>query len=108
MLGGAPSWRSALAEKTAPIGRRDGETVIEARGLTKRFGDFTAVRDITFSIPRGEIFGLLGPNGDGKSTTFKMLCGLLAPTEGDGRVAGFDLRRAAAQERKSTRLHSSH
>jgi ABC-2 type transport system ATP-binding protein len=96
-LGGAPGGRSALAEgmtaKTA-----DGP-VIEARGLTKTFGDFTAARDMTFTIPPGEIFGLLGPNGAGKSTTFKMLCGLLKPTHGEGRVAGFDLRRAAADAR---------
>ncbi|WP_119459547.1 ATP-binding cassette domain-containing protein [Rhodospirillaceae bacterium SYSU D60014] len=101
ILGGGPGGRSALAERIAPVEQSaGGEPVIEARGLTKRFGDFTAARDITFSIPRGEIFGLLGPNGAGKSTTFKMLCGLLAPTEGAGRVAGFDLRRAAAQARQ--------
>jgi ABC-2 type transport system ATP-binding protein len=96
-LGGAPGGRSALAEgmqaKTA-----DGP-VIEARGLTKTFGDFTAARDMTFTIPPGEIFGLLGPNGAGKSTTFKMLCGLLKPTAGEGRVAGFDLRRSTADAR---------
>jgi ABC-2 type transport system ATP-binding protein len=73
--------------------------VIEAKGLTKRFGDFTAADNITFDIPGGEIFGLLGPNGAGKSTTFKMLCGLLKPTSGEGRVAGFDLRRDAAEAR---------
>src|SRR3546814_1031909 len=54
ILGGAPSGRSALAEKTAPIGRRAGEAVIGARGLTKRVGDFKAARDQTFSLPRGE------------------------------------------------------
>ncbi len=96
-LGGAPGGQSALAENVAPKSREG--LVIEARGLTKKFGDFTAARDISFSIPPGEIFGLLGPNGAGKSTTFKMLCGLLKPTEGDGRVAGFDLRRAAADAR---------
>jgi ABC-2 type transport system ATP-binding protein len=96
-LGGAPGGRSALAENVAPKSA-DGP-VIEARGLTKTFGDFTAARDVTFSIPPGEIFGLLGPNGAGKSTTFKMLCGLLKPTSGEGRVAGFDLRRAAADAR---------
>jgi ABC-2 type transport system ATP-binding protein len=96
-LGGAPGGQSALAENVA---QKDGDgMVIEARGLTKRFGGFTAARDITFSINRGEIFGLLGPNGAGKSTTFKMLCGLLKPTGGEGRVAGFDLRRAAADAR---------
>jgi ABC-2 type transport system ATP-binding protein len=79
--------------------RDDGRPVVEARGLTKRFGDFTAARDISFEIRRGEIFGLLGPNGAGKSTTFKMLCGLAAPSEGEGRVAGFDLRTATADAR---------
>jgi ABC-2 type transport system ATP-binding protein len=77
----------------------EGKPVIEARGLTKRFGDFTAAADITFSVPRGQIFGLLGPNGAGKSTTFKMLCGLLKPSGGEGLVAGFDLRRDTAQAR---------
>jgi ABC-2 type transport system ATP-binding protein len=98
MLGGGPGGHSKLAEATKP--RKDTDPhVIEARGLTKRFGDFTAAQDITFDIRRGEIFGLLGPNGAGKSTTFKMLCGLLKPTAGEGRVAGFDLRRDTAEAR---------
>jgi len=99
MLGGGPGGRSKLADAAVPRDRNEGRAVIEARGLTKRFGDFTAASDITFSIPRGQIFGLLGPNGAGKSTTFKMLCGLLKPTEGEGRVAGFDLRRDTAEAR---------
>jgi ABC-2 type transport system ATP-binding protein len=70
-----------------------------ARGLTKRFGDFTAAADISFEVPTGEIFGLLGPNGAGKSTTFRMLCGLLRPSAGEGRVAGIDLRRDTAGAR---------
>jgi len=98
ILGGGPGGRSKLAEARETLPPRDGP-VIEARGLTKRFGDFTAAADITFDIPRGEIFGLLGPNGAGKSTTFKMLCGLLKPTAGEGRVAGFDLRRDSAEAR---------
>jgi ABC-2 type transport system ATP-binding protein len=98
MLGGGPGGRSKLAEATKP--QQDTKPhVIEARGLTKRFGDFTAADNITFDIERGEIFGLLGPNGAGKSTTFKMLCGLLKPTAGEGRVAGFDLRRDTAEAR---------
>ena len=98
MLGGGPGGHSKLAEATKP--REDANPhVIEARGLTKRFGDFTAAQDITFDIQRGEIFGLLGPNGAGKSTTFKMLCGLLKPSAGEGRVAGFDLRRDSAEAR---------
>jgi ABC-2 type transport system ATP-binding protein len=99
MLGGGPGGRSKLADAQAPLKERHDGPVIEARGLVKRFGDFTAADNITFDIPSGEIFGLLGPNGAGKSTTFKMLCGLLKPTDGEGRVAGFDLRRDAAQAR---------
>ncbi|QPB23251.1 ATP-binding cassette domain-containing protein [Rhizobium sp. 007] len=99
MLGGGPGGRSRLAEAQQPLTGKDDKPVIAAKGLTKRFGDFTAADDITFDVPRGQIFGLLGPNGAGKSTTFKMLCGLLKPTSGEGRVAGFDLRRDAAQAR---------
>jgi ABC-2 type transport system ATP-binding protein len=99
MLGGGPGGRSKLAEATRALSADAARPVIEAKGLTKRFGDFTAAQDITFTIPRGQIFGLLGPNGAGKSTTFKMLCGLLKPTGGEGRVAGFDLRRDTAQAR---------
>src|SRR5690606_26311692 len=89
LLGGRVQGESPLARATVPRPASDDRPVIEARGLTKRFGDFTAVRDITFKIPRGQVFGLLGPNGAGKSTTFKLLCGLLKPTAGEGRVAGF-------------------
>ncbi|GGC50065.1 ATP-binding cassette domain-containing protein [Chelatococcus reniformis] len=99
MLGGGPGGRSKLAEAATARMADPAHPVIEARGLTKRFGDFTAADGITFTIPRGEIFGLLGPNGAGKSTTFKMLCGLLKPTAGEGRVAGFDLRRDTAAAR---------
>ncbi|PCK88359.1 multidrug ABC transporter ATP-binding protein [Rhizobium sophoriradicis] len=99
MLGGGPGGRSRLAEAQEPLKAEGDGPVIEAKGLTKRFGDFTAADDISFDIRRGEIFGLLGPNGAGKSTTFKMLCGLLKPTGGEGRVAGFDLRRDAAEAR---------
>jgi len=59
--------------------------------LVKRFGKFTAVDRITFSVRTGEIFGFLGPNGAGKSTTIRMLCGIIAPTSGAGHVAGLDL-----------------
>ncbi|MCW2383408.1 MULTISPECIES: ATP-binding cassette domain-containing protein [unclassified Sphingobium] len=99
-LGGGPEGTSALAAAYREIPASDAPA-IEARGLTKRFGDFTAARDVSFTVPRGRIFGLLGPNGAGKSTTFKMLCGLLTPSEGSGSVAGHDLRRAAAQARGS-------
>jgi ABC-2 type transport system ATP-binding protein len=73
--------------------------VIEVRDLQRRFGDFYAVRGVSFSVQHGEIFGLLGANGAGKSTTFRMLCGLLPVTAGEVQVAGLDLRHAAAQAR---------
>jgi len=97
--GGAPA-SSALARAYRTIPASDAPA-IEARGLTKRFGAFTAADDIRFTVPRGQIFGLLGPNGAGKSTTFKMLCGLLKPSVGTGSVAGHDLRTAAADARQS-------
>lgn len=65
--------------------------IVNVEGLEKRFGDFTAVKDISFSVKRGEIFGFLGPNGAGKSTTIRMLCGILLPTKGKGMVAGYDI-----------------
>lgn len=72
---------------------KNGEPAVRVSGLTRRFGDFTAVNAIGFEVPKGEIFGFLGPNGAGKSTTIRMLCGLLTPTEGGGTVGGFDIVR---------------
>jgi ABC-2 type transport system ATP-binding protein len=65
---------------------------IEVRELTKRFGTFTAVDRISFTVEKGEIFGFLGANGAGKSTTIRMLCGLLPPTDGTAVVGGYDIR----------------
>ena len=73
------------------------EFPVVVRDLTRRFGDFTAVDAVTFSVRTGEIFGFLGPNGAGKTTTIKMLTGLLAPTSGEGHVYGFDVREERAQ-----------
>ena len=67
------------------------DTAIRVDGLTRKFGNSTAVDNIHFSIRYGEIFGFLGPNGAGKSTTIRMLCGILAPTGGSATVAGFDV-----------------
>ena len=67
------------------------EAVIECHNLTKRFGNFTAVNQVSFSVSKGSIFGFLGPNGSGKSTVIRMLCGILEPTEGTARVAGIDV-----------------
>ena len=64
---------------------------IEVRNLTRRFGGFTAVDDLSFDVRQGEIFGFLGSNGAGKSTTIRMLCGLLRPTSGSARVGGVDV-----------------
>ena len=76
-----------------------GNTVIHVRDLMRRFGDFYAVDGISFDVHQGEIFGLLGANGAGKSTTFRMLCGLLPISSGNISVAGVDLRHAAAKAR---------
>lgn len=71
------------------------DNVISVKGLTKRFGDFTAVDHISFDVKRGEIFGFLGANGAGKTTAMRMLCGLSYPTSGDGYVAGCDITKQA-------------
>ncbi len=69
------------------------DRIISARNLTKRFGSFVAVDDLSLDVGGGEIFGFLGPNGAGKSTTIRMLCGILAPTSGTATVHGFDVVR---------------
>ena len=74
--------------------------MIEAEGLSKQFGSFLAVRDVTFSIPRGQVVAFLGPNGAGKTTTMRLLTGFVAPTKGKARIAGIDVledRIAAAE-----------
>ncbi len=71
---------------TAPV-------VIDARGLSRRFGELVAVEDVSFQVRRGSIFGLLGPNGSGKSTIIRMLCGVLVPSRGEATVLGEDVRR---------------
>ncbi len=79
-------------------------TAIETRNLTKRYGNATAVQDVTLVIPHGELFGLFGANGAGKSTLIRMLTTLLAPTHGDARVNGFDIVQAADAVRASVGL----
>ncbi|WP_222927594.1 ABC transporter ATP-binding protein [Biomaibacter acetigenes] len=64
---------------------------VEIRNLTKKFGDFTAVNNVSFDIREGEIFGFLGPNGSGKTTVIRMLIGLITPTSGSGKVLGYDI-----------------
>ena len=75
--------------------------VISANGLSKRFGSFTAVDHITFDVGAGEVFGFLGANGAGKTTAIKILIGLLEPSDGEGRVAGFDVRNERAKIRRN-------
>jgi len=69
------------------------EPMIEVEGLTKRFGTFTAVDHVSFTVGKGSIFGFLGPNGSGKTTVIRMLCGILQPTEGTARIGGHDVMR---------------
>ncbi|MGA8090782.1 MAG: ABC transporter ATP-binding protein [Terracidiphilus sp.] len=74
--------------------------VIAADHLTIRFGAFTAVDDVSFEVGKGELFGFLGPNGSGKTTIIKALCGLLPPSEGTGHILGMDIREDAAEIRR--------
>ena len=94
-----------LTETRAPApapAPETGATVIEARGLTRRFGDLIAVDDLDLDVSRGEVFGFLGPNGAGKSTLIRMLVGLLAPSAGSARVLGLEI--PAQAERLRARL----
>lgn len=90
ILGGCPKGESAFAKNFEL--KEDGvKYVIEALDLVKKYGDFYAVKNNTFRIEKGEVFGLLGPNGAGKSTSFKMMCGLAAPTSGTAKIMGQDI-----------------
>jgi len=103
LLGGSSDAESTLAAAISNVELPhdvDPNAVIEARRLTKRFGDFTATDCVNFKVKKGEIFGLLGPNGAGKSTTFKMKCGLLKPTEGQALVMGIDLKKSPSKARQ--------
>ena len=77
------------------------ETAIHVSHLTRKFGDFTAVDGISFDIPAGQVFGFLGPNGSGKTTTIKLLLGLIAPTSGEAEVLGNDVRHQSNAIRRS-------
>ncbi len=74
---------------------------IEVNSLTKKFGSFTAVDGVSFNVKKGEIFGFLGANGAGKSTTIRMLCGILGPTSGDAVVGGYSIRKEPDQVKKN-------
>ncbi len=75
------------------------EIAVTATNITKKFGDFTAINGINLSVPKGSIYGFLGPNGCGKSTTIRMLTGLLSPTEGTVNVLGLDIPQQSEQLR---------
>ncbi|EHN8803847.1 ABC transporter ATP-binding protein [Enterobacter roggenkampii] len=100
LLGGAGTSESPLGAILHTVEGTPGETVIEAKSLTKKFGDFAATDNVNFTVKRGEIFGLLGPNGAGKSTTFKMMCGLLVPTSGKALVLDMDLKVSSGKARQ--------
>ena len=80
----------------------DSELAINVRGLVKRFGDKTAVDGVDIQMPRGEVWGFLGPNGSGKTTTIRMICGLLQASEGEGECLGYDIARETDQIKLST------
>lgn len=88
-----PGGAAAVAERPSEGGNRTASAMIEAQGLTRMYGEFFAVRDISFTIPRGQVVAFLGPNGAGKSTTMKLLTGVLAPTSGRAMIAGIDVQR---------------
>jgi len=97
----APPRPLNIPESSSASSGPGGALAIRVENLTRRFDSFTAVDRLTFEVPRGEIFGFLGPNGSGKTTTIRMLCGLLPPTEGEASVAGLDIVR----QRKAIKPH---
>src|ERR1043166_1154333 len=89
-------WRRGVAYNTQPV----RAPMIEVQNLTKHYGPFTAVRDVSFSVAPGEIVGFLGPNGAGKSTTMRILACFLPASSGTAKVAGFDVFRESMEVRK--------
>ncbi len=82
----------------APATQDTGETLaISVRGLTKKFGDKTVVDHVDMDVPKGAIYGFLGPNGSGKTTTIRMMCGLLTPNAGEGQTLGYDIHKEVRQ-----------
>jgi ABC-2 type transport system ATP-binding protein len=95
--------RTAIALSKLDMNISGGEPVaalIEIAGLTKRFGAFTAVDNVSFNVARGEVLGFLGPNGAGKSTTMRMLAGFMTPTAGTARICGHDVQTASVAARR--------
>src|SRR3546814_13059308 len=84
------------------------DVAIRAEGLSKRFGDFVVVENLDLTVRRGQIYGFLGPNGSGKTTTMRMLAGLLEPDAGRGECLGFDIRTEREQLRRRIRYMTQH
>ena len=82
--------KNLKSQVSGQVGEPANDAVIQTRGLTKRFKKVTAVDGLDLSVHKGEIFGLLGPDGAGKTTTIRMLCAIMDPSEGSAHVAGFD------------------
>jgi ABC-type transporter Mla maintaining outer membrane lipid asymmetry ATPase subunit MlaF len=80
---------------------------IEVTNLVKRFGDKTVVDHVTMTVAEGEIVGFLGPNGSGKTTTIRIMCGLLTPDEGEGQVLGLRLAQRQPRDQARSRLHDA-
>ena len=102
---GAQPW-PPRSSRTPASGRRP-TIVIDVEGLTKSFGGRTVVRDLTMQVRRGLIYGFLGPNGSGKTTTIRMLCGLLTPDAGRGTCLGYDILHAVGRDQAPRRLHDA-
>src|SRR4249920_1528128 len=90
-----------MSAAAPPQDPRAADVVIDVRGINKHFGENHVVKDLSLTVRRGEIFGFLGPNGSGKTTSIRMLCGLLTPDSGEGTCLGFDIR----QESKAIKRH---
>ena len=93
--------RPSSATATPRVRAQASEVLVAAEAVTQRFGDFVAVDEVSLQISAGEVLGLLGPNGAGKTTLMRILCGLLAPSQGQARVAGFDVARQSEWVRAS-------
>ena len=93
--------RSARRGRAAMSAANNAEYAIDVQGLNKHFGDKHVVNNVSMRVRKGEIFGFLGPNGSGKTTTIRMMCGLLKPDSGSGTCLGYDIRRESAEIKRN-------
>jgi len=94
--------RGSLNENASIRESMDDDLAIDVTGLVKRFGDKTAVDGVDIQMPRGQVWGFLGPNGSGKTTTIRMVCGLLRPSAGQGRALGYDILKDSERIKRAT------